>query len=48
MTEAEIIRARIIELEKMLKAMRAALQTLERDRAIAAFHRTTIRRNVTQ
>jgi hypothetical protein len=39
MTEAEIIRARIKELQRMLTALQAHLRTLERDKAISAFHR---------
>jgi hypothetical protein len=38
MTEAEIIRARIKGLKKKLATLEAALRTLERDKAIAAFH----------
>jgi len=38
MTEAEIIRARIKVLKKTLATLEAALRTLERDKAIAAFH----------
>jgi hypothetical protein len=38
MTEAEIIRARIKVLKKKLATLEAALRTLERDKAIAAFH----------
>jgi hypothetical protein len=36
-TEAEIIRARNKELRKMLAALEAALQTIEQDKAVAAF-----------
>jgi hypothetical protein len=39
MTEAQIIRARIIELKKMLGALQASLRTIERDKAMMAFHR---------
>ena len=48
MTEAEIIRARIAELQRMLAALQASLRTLERDKAISAFHRDSIRRTSTQ
>jgi hypothetical protein len=48
MTEAEIIRARIRELQRMLAALQASLRTPERDKAISAFHRAPIKRTITQ
>jgi len=49
MTELEIIRARIKELQQMLAALQASHRTLERDKASAAFHLATIsNKDITQ
>jgi hypothetical protein len=48
MTEAEIIRSRIKELQQMLAALQTHLRTLERAKAISALHRDTIQRTTTQ
>lgn len=45
MTEAQIIRASIIELRRMLATLQDQLQTLERDRAIIALQRDSLRRS---
>jgi hypothetical protein len=46
MNEAEIIRARIKELQRMLAALQANLQTLEREKAINTFYRDNSRRTI--
>jgi hypothetical protein len=39
MTEAQIIRARIAELQRMLTALQASLRTLEIEKAMSGLHR---------
>ena len=41
MNEAEIIRARIIELKKMIANLQASLRNLEIEKAMAGLHRET-------
>ena len=48
MTEAQIIRARIAELEKMLADLRAALRKLEIGKAITALLNDQITRTILQ
>jgi hypothetical protein len=48
MTEAEIIRTRIRELQQMLTVLQTHLRTLERAKAISALQRDTIQRTTTQ
>jgi hypothetical protein len=46
MTEAEIIRARIKEAKKLLATLETALRTLEREKAVAAFHRDNTKTSI--